>query len=110
MRSDTEKALRRHWGAWLKAVGAYANRNGRGAGTAPEAYPQLHAQLLAPCQLMAERGGAERSFFESLADLVAPWGSLELLARSDGEILASLWERCRQADLRLRGNRRRDPA
>jgi hypothetical protein len=63
--------------------------------------------VLAACAAAAAAvpEGPQHDFYESLADLVRPWVSPDVLARTDREILVHLWARCEEADCRLRGVR-----
>jgi len=91
----------------MKVVASYSGRSWRRGGIEPDAYLDLHAKLLAGCRALAAAGGAEREFYDALAELARPWVSLAVLARTDREILSHLWERCREADRRLHGHRPR---
>ncbi len=109
MRRDADAngaALRRLWKQWTKVVAGYCRR--RRAAPDPVAYGKLHAKLMATCAALAAAAvGTEREFYESLTDVAGPWVSSEVLRRTDGEILANLWQRCRAIDGRLRGLRPR---
>jgi hypothetical protein len=100
-------ALRREWARWTKVVGGYCRRGWRRAAAEPAAYAELYAKLLAACRAAAAAvpDGPQHDFYESLADLVRPWVSADVLGRTDREILVHLWVRCQEADCRLRGVR-----
>ncbi len=103
---DGAATLRRRWRRWLRAVALYSGRGWAVGSADPAAYGELHGQLLAACERLAETGGpAERQFYEALTELVRPWVSPAVFARTERDLLADLWERCRAADRRLRGQR-----
>jgi hypothetical protein len=108
MRTDggaAAAALRREWPRWTKVVAGYCRRGWRRRAMRPTAYAALYARVLAACAACAAAvpDGPQHDFYESLAELVRPWVSVEVLCRTDREILLHLLDRCRDADCRLRG-------
>jgi hypothetical protein len=104
---DGAAALRREWARWTKVVAGYCRRGWRRTAADPASYAELYARLLAACGAAAAAvpEGPQHDFYESLADLVRPWVSADVLRRTDREILVHLWARCREADHQLRGVR-----
>src|SRR5262249_16392728 len=72
----------------------------------PRAYTTLRNELIAACRSLAETDGERRSYYAALEDMVRPWLSLRVLARTDREILITLLSHCRELERKVTGRRR----
>ncbi len=88
----------KHWTGILASV--YA---GQGAGGWDEpSYQRLHERLLAGSrQSAAATDGPKQALFRHLEELGKPWISLEVLARTEAEMLKSVLTHCRQVERSL---------
>ncbi len=107
--ADGAAALRREWARWTKVIAGYCRCGWRRRAADPTAYAELHAKVLAACETAAAKvpEGPQHEFYRSLAEMVRPWVSPDVLARTDREMLAQLWQRCHEAECRLSGLRPR---
>jgi hypothetical protein len=102
--------LTRCWRQWTGAVAACAHRSVP-PGLTVASYGELYDDLLEACRAAAAgASGADREFYQALEGLVRPWLTLEILVRTDQELLADLLGRCQEADRRLRGKQPRPPS
>jgi hypothetical protein len=70
----------------------------------PKAYRALHQELLAICQgLAAGAEEGEGGYYQRLQEVVQPWLTPSVLARTDQEILVQLLARCRAVEKELGG-------
>src|SRR6516162_2708861 len=84
------------WGRWTEVIALYAFRRQHRPSLDPRAYATLRIQIIAACQSLAETDGQQGSYYAGLEEMVRPWLSLDVLGRTDNELLACLLTRCRQ--------------
>ena len=103
LKGATDSAvLKRCWYQWTGVVEHVAR--GRRGSIDPEAYARLHADLVRTCCLLAgEAPPEQRLYYRRLHDLVAPWMSIVVLARTEPELLVALMRRCRAMERQLHG-------
>lgn len=94
--------LKLRWRQWTGVVEYVAG--GRRGSVDPEAYARLHTDLVRICRRLAGQGPPEkRSSYERVQNLVGPWMSFAVLARTDPELLVALLRRCQAVDRELYG-------
>jgi hypothetical protein len=101
----TPELLRDRWGQWATIVGLFARRRPARRRVDPMAYAALRDDLIATCRSLAEADGRRRSYYLLLEEMVRPWLSPRVLARTDREILCTLLDRCREVERELGGRR-----
>src|SRR5579883_2394294 len=91
--------LRRCWSRWTKIIEMFAKRRRGCRFVDNRAYEKLRSELIDACQALSRLCDDERAiYFRNLAELVEPWGTVEMLRRGDRTILAALFDRCRQVE------------
>jgi hypothetical protein len=101
MWTDAERAvaLWRLWQAWRALVADQCGVIDKAPSIRRRTFLRLRANLLAlSCELAEITRGADRKFYDSLAELVQPWLSLEDVAQSPEDVRAKLWECCQEID------------
>jgi hypothetical protein len=74
----------------------------------PEAYARLYRSLLDSCRAIAKDAEpSQQAFYYSLGELVQPWLSARILAKTERTLLAHLLESSLRAERRLTGRKRR---
>jgi hypothetical protein len=107
VKGNPVRVLASHWQRWTGLVAACAARRAVGGVTA-ETYLKLHHEVVDACRAAAAAvEGADQEFYQELEGLVLPWVRLDVLARTDREILSHLLLRCREAQRRLKGRKER---
>jgi serine/threonine protein kinase len=86
------------WRAWSAVVEGLVQ--GRAASISDAEYRSLHADLVAAARNLAEQEKSP-AVFRLIETLLAPWLSLPALSRTDPQTLASLLQRCWQAEQQL---------
>jgi hypothetical protein len=101
-------SLRRCWRRWTRIVELATRQRGARYHVDARAYANLHKELIQACRtLKATPDEAKRAFYDGLENLAQPWLTLNVLERSEQEILFDLLLRCRQAERELGGRRGR---
>ena len=97
-----DPALRPLWRRWSLLLQTVIKGSGP-ARVNPETYRAVHMNLLLACRSAAESAvsSERRAFYQELVSIVQPWLTLQTFARTESEMLQSLLERCRQAELEL---------
>jgi hypothetical protein len=100
VRPPIDKGLRKRWREWTEMVALLVRGGGRKVD--PEGYRALHQGLLESCRAQAGRVAEEgHIYFQRLEDLAKPWLTVEILRRTDEEILHSLLRNCYDAEMEL---------
>ena len=95
-------AFRARWRRWVDIVDRFARRRPNCSGKDMGDYHVLYKSLIQGCRDLAEAGDeGDATFYRRLEDMVSPWLTPGVLARSDREILQDLVIRCREAGRRL---------
>jgi hypothetical protein len=104
-RREDKDVLREHWNRLTTVIALFAERRPARRRLDPRAYSVLHKDLIAVCRSLARAEADEerRSYYARLAEMVQPWLSLRVLARTDGEILSELLRHCREINDELSG-------
>jgi hypothetical protein len=101
---EMEATLRATWGRWTAIVELFARRRPARLRVDPRAYVALHGELIATCQALAVSGDeSKRPFLRELEELVQPFLTTRVLAKTDREVLFDLLFRCRDIERMLRG-------
>jgi serine/threonine-protein kinase len=97
-----DPALRPLWRRWRVLLQTIIKGSGP-ARVDSETYRAVHTNLLLACRSAAESAVSpeRRAFYQELVSIVQPWLTLQTFARTESEMLQSLLERCRQAELVL---------
>jgi hypothetical protein len=97
-----DPSLRRLWRRWRALLQTIIKGSGP-ARVNSETYRAVHTNLLLACRAAAEAAVTleRRAFYQELVSIVQPWLTLQTFARTESEMLRSLLERCRQAELEL---------
>ncbi len=92
------------WRRWTEIVRLFACRRERRFAVDPDEYHVLHAELLALCREMQNRSETERlPPLQEAQDILAPWGTVDSLAKADKQIVCELLDRCSLAQQVLDG-------
>jgi serine/threonine protein kinase len=103
-----DESLTEAWCRWVDVVEGFARRRGNRLGISDTEYAGLHQRAVDACRACeGSAAGETRRRFADLRQRVAPWLSLEALARADREILADLLAHCQHLEPLLTGGRRR---
>jgi hypothetical protein len=103
-------SFRMQWEQWTAVIEQLARRRRTRHRADDEAYRLLHRELVRTCRRLADDAAeAKRPFFDGLGELAKPWLTLDVLERTDCEILFDLLLRCRQVGDDLAG-RKSSPA
>jgi hypothetical protein len=96
-------ALKRLWCRWTDLVRLFAQRRPARLKIRPQDYQKLREEVLTLCEALADAADDPQraAYYRGLADLVRPFLTPAVLARTDGEILFHLWTRCQQIDQEL---------
>ena len=95
-------AMKARWCRWVDVVELFARRRPSRRRIDVEGYADLYKELMRHCRALAGSANeVEASFYRSLEDLVRPWLTPSVLARSDRDILLDLLVRCREAERQL---------
>jgi hypothetical protein len=95
-------ALKARWCRWVEVVELFARRRSGRRRVDSQDYVDLYKELIRDCHELGEAANeVERNFYRYLEDLVRPWLTLSVLARSDRDILLDLLVRCREAERQL---------
>ncbi|HKI21232.1 MAG TPA: hypothetical protein VKA15_25285 [Isosphaeraceae bacterium] len=97
------------WGRWTEILALFALSRPARRRLDPRAYESLRSGVIAACRSLAATDGRERPFYAGLEETVKPWLNLNVLERTDREILGGLLTRCREMERQLNG-RKRNPA
>ncbi len=97
-----DPALRPLWRRWRLLLQTIIKGSGP-TRVDSETYRAVHTNLLLACRSAAESAVTpeRRAFYQELVSIVQPWLTLQTFARTESEMLQSLLERCRQAELIL---------
>src|SRR4051794_38241925 len=95
-------ALKDRWRRWVDIIESFARLRPGRRRIATQDYVRLYQELLRDCRGLAESAGEEAGrFYRDLEDLVRPWLTPSVLARSERDILLDLVVRCRDVERRL---------
>lgn len=106
VRTDTLKPsdLRKRWHQWTKMIESFARRNVKSRRIDVQSYRALYEGLLEACRCRMARPDIDANgLMHRLEELVKPWLTPDILARTDPEVLQNLLERCRKAEEELCG-------
>lgn len=96
--------LAAQWGRWTKIVRGFALRRPRREMLDSSGYQTLRSGILALAQQQtAENDPANRQVIEELSELVAPWVTIESLARAQHHLVQEVLERAEAVQCRLDG-------
>ena len=102
--SNAVGELRTLWRRWTRIVGLFARRQRARRFVDPQKYDALHKDLVDACSSLAGMvDETDRMYLQGLEQLVLPWVSTQSFRQADRDILADLFNRCRQVDRDLGG-------
>jgi hypothetical protein len=103
-RTDRE-ILRDCWSRWTAIIGLFAWRRPARRRVNPRDFAALRTELIAVCRSLAEADSQTGSYYGGLEEMVRPWLNLQVLDRTDQEILLMLLVQCREVERELNGRR-----
>jgi serine/threonine protein kinase len=94
--------LLRLWRRWAALVETIIEGSGP-ARVNSDVYRTVHSVLLQVCRSAAETADTpeRRAFYQELISIVQPWFGVQTFAHIDANMLRSLLQRCKQAELEL---------
>ncbi len=101
------QALQEDWSHWTAIIALFARRRPARRRVNPRAYASLRKDLIATCRSLAETDGERSAYYAALEEIVRPWLSPRVFARTDREILFTLLHRCREVEQELTGRKPR---
>ncbi len=101
----TQREFAELWREWTMIIERVMRR--QTAGVAEATYRRLHERLCTAARALAQHvESQQRESFRKAVTILEPWVTLQALAATDRENLASLYQACRQVDIALGIGRR----